>query len=546
MWQMNFLSAGELATFSQKRGVGFFEKEDIMRLWQLGFLQADLIESGHELQETGLVEQGNDEYGQYIYSDERYLAIHPNGWDEEVANLAPLPSDVQPLFHPFRYYVLYQIERNLSRVNIIGREPFPLRNFALPDLSWFKVWSSSADFIKTITSWNDVSALITLTEPYMYERVVGSLGLDMYWMSRGGWQELYKQIEQLGNEIIHCYRIVGIERLQKICQELCEAVHKLDPNEKIHTLICLGDGDIRLELEGRLGGALYLRSMAEMLRRTAEETFTRQLPEEDVGRFGARPGVGDYKEALYGSKRLLDGDRFVANEFLKHLGLNFGFRLNWYVEGKTEWGALRCYLQRFKITEINVVDLHGEVVQRGQRGIAFRESLRADIQMEVYSIVSIDGDVSENARVVRKAAEDDEICGAFYIFTPDFEFANFEVWELEEILWEIAKENGASLDYREKLHIAVQGSETAEALLRNAKRSLPDALTPVTKNKVWGERLMEFALEHRFKQGLKRPILEAIDQAIFWTRTSNLESYKNTRHEYQVDKNTGKLVKRPL
>src|SRR5258706_7558453 len=153
----------------------------------------------------------------------------------------------------------------------------------------------------------------------MCERVFGSLSLDMYWMSRGGWQELYKQIEQLGNEIIHCYRIVGIERLQKIYQELCEAVHTLDPNEKIHTLICLGDGAIRLELEGRLGGAIHLRSMAEMLRRTAEATFTLQLPADDVGRFGARPGVGDYKEILYGSKRLLDGDRFIANEFLKRL-----------------------------------------------------------------------------------------------------------------------------------------------------------------------------------------------------------------------------------
>ena len=544
LWQMNFLNAGELAAFSQKRGVSFFEKEDIMQFWQLGFLQADLIESGHELQETGLVKQDNDEYSQYIYSDERLLAIHPNGWDDEVVNLALLPSDVEPLFHPFRYYVLYQLERNLPRVSNIGERPFPLRGFAVPDLSWFKVWSSSTDFVETITSWNDVSALITLTEPYMYERVFGSLGLDMYWMSRGSWQELYKQIEQLGQEIIQCYQIIGIKRLQAIYQELCEAVHKLDPNEKIHTLICLGEGEIRLKLEGRLGGAIHLRSMAEMLRRTIEVTFPQQLPEEDVGRFGVRPGVGDYKEALYGSKRLLDGDRFVANEFLKQLGLNFGFRLHWYVEGKTEWGALRRYFQRYKITEIDVIDLHGEVVQRGQRGIAFRESLRSDIQMEVYSIVSIDGDVPENARVVRKAAEDDEICGAFYIFTPDFEFANFEIWELEAVLWEIAKENGASLDDRGKLHNAVQGSGNAETLLRNVKRSLPDALTHVTKNILWGERLMDFALASRFKQGRKRPILEAIDEAIFWTRTSNLESYKNTRRELQVDKDTGKLVKR--
>lgn len=546
LWQMNLLNASELAAYSQKRGVSFFEKEDIIRLWQLGFLQADLIESGHELQETGLVKQDNDEYDLYIYSDERHLAVHPNGWDEEVANLVSLLSDAHPLFHPFRYYVLYQLERNLSRISIIGERPFPLRHFAAPDLSWFKAWSSSADFVETITSWNDISALITFTEPYMYERVFGSPGLDMYWMSRGGWQELYNQIEQLGQEIIHCYQIIGIERLQVIYQELCEAAHKLDPNENIHTLICLGEGQIRLKLEGRLGGAIHLRSMAEILRRAIEETFPKQLPEEDVGRFGVRPGVGDYKEALYGSKRVLDGDRFVANEFLKHLGLNFGFRLHWYVEGKTEYGALRRYFQRFKITEIDVVDLHGEVVQRGHRGIAFRESLRSDIQMEVYSIVSIDGDVPENARVVRKAAEDDEICGAFYIFTQDFEFANFEVWELEEVLWEIAKENGVSLDDREKLHNAIQDSANAEVLLRNAKRSLPSPLAHVAKNILWGERLMDYAINHHFKGTLKRPILEAMDQAIFWTRTPNLESYKNTRRTYRVDKGTGKLVKRSL
>jgi hypothetical protein len=234
---MGFLNADKLARFSQKRGVSFFEKEDIVQLWQLGFLQADLIESGHKLQNTGLIEQGNDEYGQYIYSDERHLAIHPSGWDEEVANLVPLPSDVQPLFHPFRYYVLYQLDRSLSRIRIIQGEQFPLRSFAVPDLSWFKTWSSSADFIETITSWNDVSALIILTEPYMYERIFRSLGLDMYWMSRGGWQELYNQIDQLGKEIIDCYRIIGVERLQIIFQELCDAAHKLDPNEKIHTLI---------------------------------------------------------------------------------------------------------------------------------------------------------------------------------------------------------------------------------------------------------------------------------------------------------------------
>ena len=193
-----------------------------------------------------------------------------------------------------------------------------------------------------------------------------------------------------------------------------------------------------------------------------------------------------------------------------------------------------------------MVNLHGEVVQRGQRGIAFRESLRADMRMEVFSIVSIDGDVSENVRVVRKAADDDEICGKFFISMPDFEFANFEFLELVDIFWQMAEEQGATTDEREQLIQAIQGAENVTDLLAHAKRALPLSLGHVSKNVSWAEHLMDYALQHRIKRDSRkgRPLLDAIKWALYITRTTNVESYKDARRNYRVDRNSGELVSR--
>src|SRR5258708_5592268 len=73
IWQMDFLSAGELARFSRERGLFFLGAEDIIKLWQLGLLQADLVVSSRKLRRVGLISCGLDYLGQHIYSDERKL-----------------------------------------------------------------------------------------------------------------------------------------------------------------------------------------------------------------------------------------------------------------------------------------------------------------------------------------------------------------------------------------------------------------------------------------------------------------------------------------
>ena len=102
--------------------------------------------------------------------------------------------------------------------------------------------------------------------------------------------------------------------------------------------------------------------MAEMLRRCAEEVFSRTLPEEDEasGYSIPRPGMPNVKERRYGSARLLDGDRGPHLEFVRSIGLGVGDRVRWYVEGKTEYWALAQLFGTEGEHGVSLVDLRGQ------------------------------------------------------------------------------------------------------------------------------------------------------------------------------------------
>jgi hypothetical protein len=165
--------------------------------------------------------------------------------------------------------------------------------------------------------------------------------------------------------------------------------------------------------------------MAEVLRRATEEVFLTQLQEEDEW-------IDTSKEKLFGSKRLFDGDRNADNELLRQQGLSYGPRLRWYVEGDTEFWGLNDFFKTIRATDVEVLNLRGQVVQKNS--IAFRESLRSDLRMGTFSFVSLDKDVSRNIQAIRAAIQEDQICGSVFISSPDFEFGNFDLSELQEVV----------------------------------------------------------------------------------------------------------------
>src|SRR4029077_6813789 len=113
------------------------------------------------------------------------------------------------------------------------------------------------------------------------------------------------------------------------------------------------------------------------------------------------------------------------------------------------FGAIERVFGRY--TAVDIVNLREHVVAKGNRGVAFRDRLRNDLRTSSFSLIPLDGDKDHYIRVVRKAAEDDEICGMFFISNPDFEFANFTKEELVQIVWEWALENEAPLAEYQKL-----------------------------------------------------------------------------------------------
>jgi hypothetical protein len=158
----------------------------------------------------------------------------------------------------------------------------------------------------------------------------------------------------------------------------------------------------------------------------------------------------------------------------------------------------------------------------------------------MFSFVSIDGDSQDFLRTVRKAAQDDELCGMFFISKPDFELHNFTPAELADVLWSIAAEAGVEASMRAELAGAIAGVTSAKMLFKEAAQVAPE-LARVHKGRAWGKRLMDYALDHPERPGGEvRPIIAAIRSVLF----GDWADYRLTRQLYRVDSDTGQVTER--
>jgi hypothetical protein len=565
VWQMRLLDAKRLAQFGRARGlqVSSSSGKDVERLWQMGLLRADYVRSDEELSQDGLVEIRTDAYGRRFYADVRHAAPRAEGFVAAAAGLEGPPEAVNLLFHPFRFYVLQQLLQPVidgPRPNITPMSTFTtsgmesyLRLVEVV-LEEYNDYTSEETFLREVERANDVAALAIATEPCVYERMFGhrrvpglepedlGIGVDEYralgsearWERIRGFQE--RAIQEHRRELAHHYRDAGVEQLEEVRGRLCVDSERLYKDKDVVNLLRLARGRVPLGIEGDVGAALFVRIMAETLRRFSEEVFGEELPEEDELGFGLM--ARNVKAEDYGSHRLLDGERGVTNAFVRKF-LDYGVRVRWYVEGQTEWGALGAVFGRHGASGVEVHNLGGRVVYRGRA--AFENNLRTDIEGKVFSFVTVDGDRTDYVNAVRRAAEEDRICGMFFIQEPDFEFANFSLAELEEMIWAIAEENGAALEDRARLHAALAGVEVGEQLIRKAKAALTDPLRSLSKGQDWGERLMRHAWENPEDFGGKtRPVMKAV-----WAAQRGLRAnFDRERAEFRVDPETGDIVER--
>lgn len=132
----------------------------------------------------------------------------------------------------------------------------------------------------------------------------------------------------------------------------------MDKNSELYVLLRVGKWDIRKELAGKIGGALWIRHLAEVIRLAFEEVHATKWPEEDQ-RFGHWLAGG--RRRFFGSERPLD-DATRSKPYIAHrFGLFTGSSVRWYVEGHTEYGAISELLPEASAFGIELVNLGGRI-----------------------------------------------------------------------------------------------------------------------------------------------------------------------------------------
>ena len=516
--QSKLLYPDELASYARDHKLTAINTDIIIGLWNMGFLQADIVKSSHLLKIDGLTQFSELSNGKYIYYDNRTPVDNLQNLNNTLENEIELKEGVDLYFHPFRFYILNHFTRGIS-----------YDNDSFYSSSFYSKYQQSSITL------NNVTTLLIFLEPYSHLNIFNTYTYlwpdtrKIFIEKRNIRLELIK--EELNN--------TGVDRLEKIRKSLCIEACGLDKNTELHLLLRMAKKSFREKITDTLGSAMLFLTMAETLRLATEATFKLEL-EEEYG-FGFSSRDSDSTKKLYGSTRLYDAPRRNRNEFIRQCGLDYSTRVRCYVEGYTEEGVIENAFKNFE--GIEIINLKGRVV--ADKLVSFGDLLRNDREAQIFSIVLIDGDREDYVRALQKAAVNNEICGTFMISNPDFEFANFTIDELSEIIFDYFKSHRNEKFSLREIKNKMSETTTSNDFFEKIETIAPPA-TSLSKGKKWGALLMDYAVRYPnidsngIKIDTKRPILERV-RLIQNCFTS---SYEITQANYKVCPDTGRLIAR--
>jgi hypothetical protein len=255
----------------------------------------------------------------------------------------------------------------------------------------------------------------------------------------------------------------------------------LDQNSELYVLLRLSSWEQRKELRGRISCALWIRHMAEVIRRGFEEAYQTQWAEEDQAFGHWTPGA---RVRLFGSERPFD-DTLRSKPFLAHrFGLFTGSAIRWYVEGETEYYAVLHILSEPSRLAVELVNLKGEIASEKRNAARkLEDALSEDLALRRFSLISFDRDVKANERAIRQQVEKDNVVGLINANNPDFEFANFTLDELVRIAASMDEHLG--FDGEKLRKTDWQGVDASRAFAQRYEK-VSERRRPL-KGKEWGE-----------------------------------------------------------
>ncbi len=244
LWQLSLLTPANLARRARETQSSKFEAVDIVKLWQLGLLQADVVVAPPE---PGFVDLKLNEYSlqKSSYDDRRIVEHRDGGYSEAIKQLPKHRADIELFFHPFRCHVLYHLNW-LSLRKLLNPD---LREHVLEqEIEQFDQWLGSPEMTKCIQRWNDLTLLSVVSEPSAHETIFGTVRHS----STATYEYTWKALGETVKELEAIYAEIGESRIEEYRQSICLASETLDPNKKLHIAIRLMDWKTQESLKGKI------------------------------------------------------------------------------------------------------------------------------------------------------------------------------------------------------------------------------------------------------------------------------------------------------
>ncbi len=435
----------------------------------------------------------------------------------------------KPYFHPFRIYPLQRLQADLRRV-AVGMHVSPE---SMDNDSNFELNELTRSISERSAEWNHHIDLLVLLEPAYWQGIIDRHS----YLSRVSWEEYLDKQKVYRAHVVELIRCMNPAYWEQVHESLRWAAEQLDPNGGLYLLLRLGSWDSRRRLKGHISGSVWLRQIAEVLRRAFEEEGEDiKWPEEDEG-FGQ--WFSDERRRLYGNDRPLDhpleSKPYVALEF----GVFTGSVVRWYVEGDTEYFAVSAILPKAEKGGIELVNLRGSIEgERSNAPLRLADGLKQDCAQRRFSIISFDTDVKENVKVIRQQIDQDNVVGFIAANEPDFEFGNFSLSELVEIAARLDEESGCSGDVlRNEDWSGITSGREFERRYTELSARKPRSL----KGKEWGIALSRYAEQNpnRSDTDEYRLLLLSIDAAL----QSRVANYDAQVKHFRFDPTTFKLTR---
>lgn len=523
LWQHKLLNSSSFASKVQGYGINGRLWDKKLRIFsRYGLIKADkvLLNSNRQFDYLLAIKRYDDRQT-YLFTDIEDASKIDLTCILSKNNEAPI--DYQPYFHSYRIYGVNRLFSLVKR-SIVPYQPFLDIN-SLGRLN--RIHEDEIDsYIKSDDIWNQVLFYNVLIDFC----IVSEVAFHSFVFQNISYSRTYEEAVQLRNELRlslkHIYKTIDLDTIKLLREGLVTEAEREDPNATVHALIRMMNSDKRLCLKGKLGLSMLLLEMAEVLRRAAEYYFEINLDEEN--KVQGRWYFDGFMKEQFGTVRILD-DPIAKNEFIRFLGLDYTLRAKIYVEGVTEYGFLE---EAFAgIHAIQIINLEGKFSEGKRKGIAFRDSLREDQRLRLFSFVFIDNDRKDNIRVLEKAVSDNDFFGMFFKSNPDFECGNFSAVELYSALCNNYnfERNQRFLTKKDSIKSSSNFFSVMNELHQNQRFS---------KSKEWGKALCKFACQS--DQEI-RPLLEFVKKILISLQCG----YEWHKQIYKVDSNTGLLIEKP-